>query len=153
MLSLIITKQNWDINSCNGSYRVCIKSNEIYFILTRLYFATLLLHAGSIEAEASFNTRRLQVTKELSRSSHRGFSGSLYLWSVEVQKYNDLSNSTMPLNYMWDSRNRLESLKGRVNRVKPGIADNWKLHQENATSHTCFVVNDYLTRNGIATLS
>jgi hypothetical protein len=29
----------------------------------------------------------------------------------------------------------LKRLKGRVNRVRPGIAANWKLHHDNAPSH------------------
>lgn len=42
-------------------------------------------------------------------------------------------------------------LKRRVNRVRSDITGNWKLHHENAPSHTCFISNDYLARNGIAT--
>lgn len=39
-----------------------------------------------------------------------------------------------------------------MNRLMPAIAANWKLHQDNAPRHTCFVVYDDLVRNGIATL-
>lgn len=40
----------------------------------------------------------------------------------------------------------------RLNRVRPGIVANWKLHYENAPSHSCFVLNVYLAWNVIATL-
>ena len=46
----------------------------------------------------------------------------------------------------------LRRMKRRVNRVRPAIAGNWKLHHDNAPSHTCSKVTDYLTKNGIATV-
>lgn len=46
----------------------------------------------------------------------------------------------------------LKRLKKRVNRVRPAIAANWKLHHDNAPSHSCFLVTDYLTKNGITTV-
>ncbi|GFT93364.1 uncharacterized protein TNCV_337331 [Trichonephila clavipes] len=46
----------------------------------------------------------------------------------------------------------LKRLKRRVNRVKPEISTNWKLHHDNAPSHTCFVVTVHLTKNGIVTI-
>ncbi|GFY03017.1 mariner Mos1 transposase [Trichonephila clavipes] len=45
----------------------------------------------------------------------------------------------------------LKRLKRRVNRVRPEISANWKLHHDNAPSHTCFVVTEHLTRNRIVT--
>jgi len=44
----------------------------------------------------------------------------------------------------------LRRLKRRVNRVRPAIAGNWKLHHDNAPNHTCSKVTDYLTQNGVA---
>jgi transposase len=32
------------------------------------------------------------------------------------------------------------------------ISANWNLHHDNAPSHTCFVVTEYLTKNGIVTI-
>ncbi|KAG8239485.1 hypothetical protein J437_LFUL018967 [Ladona fulva] len=46
----------------------------------------------------------------------------------------------------------LRRLKRRVNRVRPAIARNWKLHYDNAPNHTCSKVTDYLTQNGHATI-
>ena len=46
----------------------------------------------------------------------------------------------------------LRRLQRRVNRVRPAIAGNWKLHQDNAPSHTCSKSTDYLTQNGVATI-
>lgn len=46
----------------------------------------------------------------------------------------------------------LRRLKRRVNRVRPVIAGNWKLYDDNALSHNCFKVTDYLTENGVATI-
>ena len=43
----------------------------------------------------------------------------------------------------------LRRLKRRVDRVKPAIAGNWKLHHDNAPSSK---VTDYLTQNGVATI-
>ncbi|GFV77672.1 uncharacterized protein TNCV_616921 [Trichonephila clavipes] len=43
----------------------------------------------------------------------------------------------------------LKRLKRRVNRVKPEISTNWKLLLDNAPSHTCSVVTEHLTKNGI----
>lgn len=44
----------------------------------------------------------------------------------------------------------LKRLKQRVNRVRPAIKDSWRLHHDNAPSHTAFVVGDYLTRINVA---
>ncbi|GFU79342.1 putative DD34D transposase [Trichonephila clavipes] len=46
----------------------------------------------------------------------------------------------------------LKRLKRRVNRVRPKISANWKLHHDNAPSHPCFVVTEHLTKNGIVTI-
>ncbi|GFU67138.1 mariner Mos1 transposase [Trichonephila clavipes] len=46
----------------------------------------------------------------------------------------------------------LKRLKRWVNRVRPEISANWKLHHDNAPSHTCFVVTEHLTKNGIVTI-
>jgi histone-lysine N-methyltransferase SETMAR len=46
----------------------------------------------------------------------------------------------------------LRRMKRRVNRVRPAIAGNRKLHHDNAPSHTCSKVTDYLTKIGIATV-
>lgn len=43
-------------------------------------------------------------------------------------------------------------MKRRVNRVKSAIAENRKLHHENAPSHICSKLTDYLTKNGIVTI-
>ncbi|KAJ8944529.1 hypothetical protein NQ318_009692 [Aromia moschata] len=37
----------------------------------------------------------------------------------------------------------------RVNRVRPDISKSWELHHNNAPSHTCFLVADYLVKAGI----
>lgn len=47
----------------------------------------------------------------------------------------------------------LKRLKKRVNRIRPDIADNWKLHHDNAPAHTAFIVTNYLTKAGIPTIS
>ncbi|GFS69295.1 histone-lysine N-methyltransferase SETMAR [Trichonephila clavipes] len=36
--------------------------------------------------------------------------------------------------------------------MRPEISDDWKLHYNNALSHTCFVVTEHLTKNGIVTI-
>ncbi|GFV74843.1 uncharacterized protein TNCV_1040811 [Trichonephila clavipes] len=46
----------------------------------------------------------------------------------------------------------LKKLKRRVNGVRPEISTNWKLHHDNAPSHTFFVVTEHLTKNGIVTI-
>ncbi|GFT36165.1 histone-lysine n-methyltransferase setmar-like protein [Trichonephila clavipes] len=46
----------------------------------------------------------------------------------------------------------LKRLKRRVKRVRPEISANWKLHHDNAPSHTFFVVTEHLTKNGIVTI-
>ncbi|GFY31146.1 uncharacterized protein TNCV_4360531 [Trichonephila clavipes] len=46
----------------------------------------------------------------------------------------------------------LKRLKRRVNRVRPEISANWKLHHDNAPSDTCFMVTGHLTKNGIVTI-
>ncbi|GFX69097.1 uncharacterized protein TNCV_4945961 [Trichonephila clavipes] len=46
----------------------------------------------------------------------------------------------------------LKRFKRWVNRGRSEISANWKLHHDNAPSHTCFVVTEYLTKNGIATI-
>ncbi|GFT34292.1 uncharacterized protein TNCV_2157561 [Trichonephila clavipes] len=46
----------------------------------------------------------------------------------------------------------LKRLKQRVNRVRPEISANWKLHHDNASSHICFVVTELLTKNVIVTI-
>lgn len=43
------------------------------------------------------------------------------------------------------------SAKKTVNWVRPAIAGNWKLHHDNAPSHTWSKVNDYLTQNAVET--
>ncbi|PRD36102.1 UNVERIFIED_CONTAM: Histone-lysine N-methyltransferase SETMAR [Trichonephila clavipes] len=51
----------------------------------------------------------------------------------------------------WDEKDlrqtRAESFNGRSE-----ISANWKLHLDNAPSHTCFVVTEHLTKNGIVTI-
>lgn len=46
----------------------------------------------------------------------------------------------------------LKRLKQRVNRVRPTIAGNWKLHHDNAPSHTSSKVTAYLTQIGVPTI-
>ncbi|GFW86898.1 histone-lysine N-methyltransferase SETMAR [Trichonephila clavipes] len=46
----------------------------------------------------------------------------------------------------------LKRLKRWVNRVRPEISANWQLHRDNVPSHTCFVVAEHLTKNGIVTI-
>ncbi|KAJ8957240.1 hypothetical protein NQ318_007804 [Aromia moschata] len=46
----------------------------------------------------------------------------------------------------------LKRLKRRVKRV-PDISKSWKLHHDNAPSHTCFLVADYLIKAGITVVS
>lgn len=46
----------------------------------------------------------------------------------------------------------LKRLKQRVNRVRSEIKDSWKLHHDNAPSHTAFLTTNYLTRAGIGTV-
>ena len=46
----------------------------------------------------------------------------------------------------------LKRLKQRINCVRSEIKDSWKLHHDNAPSHTAFVVRDYLTRIRVATV-
>ncbi|GFT71652.1 putative DD34D transposase [Trichonephila clavipes] len=41
----------------------------------------------------------------------------------------------------------LKRLKRWVNRVRPEISANWKLHHDNATSHLCFMVTEHLTKS------
>ncbi|GFX98905.1 histone-lysine N-methyltransferase SETMAR [Trichonephila clavipes] len=36
--------------------------------------------------------------------------------------------------------------------IGPEISASWKLHHDNAPSHTCFVVTEHLTKNGIVTI-
>ncbi|GFT71176.1 mariner Mos1 transposase [Trichonephila clavipes] len=43
-------------------------------------------------------------------------------------------------------------LKRWVNRVRPEISTNWKLHHDDAPPHTCFVVTENLTKNGIVAI-
>lgn len=47
----------------------------------------------------------------------------------------------------------LRRLKARVSRVRPEIAEDWILHHDNAPSHTCFVVSQFLAKNKVATLN
>ena len=46
----------------------------------------------------------------------------------------------------------LQRLNHRVTRVRKEIQTSWKLHHDNAQSHTAFVVTSYLTRIGVATI-
>lgn len=46
----------------------------------------------------------------------------------------------------------LKRLQRRVNRVRPQIAANWRIHHDNAPSHTSFVVNEHLAKQGIVTI-
>lgn len=46
----------------------------------------------------------------------------------------------------------LKRLKLRVQRVRPNIATDWKLHHDNAPAHTSFVVSDYLAKTGVTTI-
>lgn len=45
----------------------------------------------------------------------------------------------------------LTRLNRDVKRKRPEIADRWKLHLDNASPHTAFVVITYLARIGVAT--
>ena len=47
----------------------------------------------------------------------------------------------------------LKRLKQRINDVRCEITDLWKLHHDNALSHSAFVLRDYLTRIGVATVA
>ncbi|GFY36370.1 HTH_48 domain-containing protein [Trichonephila clavipes] len=46
----------------------------------------------------------------------------------------------------------LKRLQRRANRVRPEFSANWKLHHDNAPSHTCIVVTEHLTKNLIVTI-
>ena len=43
----------------------------------------------------------------------------------------------------------LERLRKRVVRVRPSIADNWRLHHDNAPCHTAISVIEFLAKKGI----
>lgn len=46
----------------------------------------------------------------------------------------------------------LRRLKHRVQRVRPDIAHNWKLHHDNAPAHSAFIISDYLANAGVPTI-
>jgi histone-lysine N-methyltransferase SETMAR len=46
----------------------------------------------------------------------------------------------------------LTRLQKRIVRVRPAIANNWRLHHDNAPSHTAFRVVEYLAQHKVATL-
>ena len=46
-------------------------------------------------------------------------------------------------------REIFERLRRRVVRVRPSIADNWMLHQDNAPCHTAISVIEFLAKKGI----
>lgn len=46
----------------------------------------------------------------------------------------------------------LKRLQSRVKRVRKEIANTWRLHHDNAPSHTAFIVTEYLAKRGVATL-
>ncbi|GFV28263.1 HTH_48 domain-containing protein [Trichonephila clavipes] len=49
-------------------------------------------------------------------------------------------------------RGCVKRLKRREYRVRAEIPPNWKQHHDNAPFHTCFVVTEHLTKNGIVTI-
>ncbi|XP_049516048.1 histone-lysine N-methyltransferase SETMAR-like [Dermacentor silvarum] len=40
----------------------------------------------------------------------------------------------------------------RVQRIRPVIADNWKLHHDNAPAYSTFIITDYLVKAGVPTI-
>lgn len=87
-----MTKHDFTLSLCNIKqiiffaltiYRVCIKNNETYFLLTWLYIAACMLQANSMKVEVSFNTCWMSITYKLLCGLYRGFSGPLSLGSVE----------------------------------------------------------------------
>jgi len=50
-------------------------------------------------------------------------------------------------------REVLETLKQRVVRVRPSIADNWMLHYDKASCHTAISVFEFLDKKGIPVVS
>lgn len=46
----------------------------------------------------------------------------------------------------------LKRLQSRVKRVRKEIASTWRLHHDNAPSHTVFIIKEYLAKRGVATL-
>ncbi|KAL1414236.1 hypothetical protein MTO96_007709 [Rhipicephalus appendiculatus] len=53
---------------------------------------------------------------------------------------------------MWNSKldsKVLKRLKHAVQRIRPDIADNWKLHHNNATAHSAFKIADYMVKAGV----
>ena len=46
----------------------------------------------------------------------------------------------------------LKRLKRRVQRVRPDIAKDWKLHHDNAPSHSSFLVTNFLAKAGVPTI-
>ncbi|XP_070385039.1 histone-lysine N-methyltransferase SETMAR-like [Dermacentor albipictus] len=46
----------------------------------------------------------------------------------------------------------LKRLKHRVQRIRPDIADNWKLHHDNALAHSVFIITNYLVKAGVSTI-
>lgn len=101
-----------------------------------------MLQASSMEAESASTWDALVL--EFSCCSYLCFSGPLCLGSVEAYKWRVLLNN-------YTSLNTAEKMKRKDNRVRPGIAVNWKLHHDNAPSHTTSL-NDYPAWNGIAML-
>lgn len=53
---------------------------------------------------------------------------------------------------MFIKKEVLKRLNHRVTRVRPEIRSSWRLHHENAPSHTTFVVNSNLTRISVSTV-
>lgn len=116
------------------------------------YVAARMLHAGSMEADVIYNTCWASVTYDLSCGSYHGFSVSLSLGLVAALKCNIILNSAKPLNSVWYWENRLWRSWPWYRKHFGVKAANWKLYHDNAPNHTCFVVNNYLTRDGIAML-
>lgn len=48
--------------------------------------------------------------------------------------------------------NVLDRLRKRILRVRPDIADSWKLHHDNAPCHTALLVREFLANHRVATL-
>jgi len=46
----------------------------------------------------------------------------------------------------------LDGLRKRVARVRPAIKNTWRLHHDNASSHTALVVVKFLAKPGVTTL-
>lgn len=130
-------EQRYAIKFC---FRLGKSPSETFAMLQQVFGPECLSYSQVKKWNKAFREGREEVTDE-----PRSGRPSSARTDVNVQRVREVLNTGRRLSHHQVAE-ALKRLKRSVARKRRDIKDSWKLHHDNAPSHTAFIVTDYLVR-------